>query len=208
MAGTWPALNDVADRLQQAIRCSANKRSRARPQLAPNSTSAASSGCRATRPRGGHLERGQVAEQGTAAAPVQPQEGHEVVDRQRDRRHNVEVHAVGVVQLQPSHRAAKSPACMSSRRPPPYSSAWISTSAALLVGPVIGERRGEPRGQVMGPGGRLLEERRGDRAARRRQPRQWPPDPHWTCLFDPLRGHRHPGGRPAPSGIPSSPLPP
>ena len=67
-----------------------------------------------------------------APAPVQPEQRHQVHGGQRHAGQSVEVGAVGRDRARArSIAAANSSAWIRSGRPPPYSSAWISTSAAL-----------------------------------------------------------------------------
>ncbi len=96
--------------------------------------------------RGGHLERGQVADDRAAQPSVQAAQRHQVDGRQRDRRQPLEVGAVGRVEAGGGHRLRRTGrrgrACGS---PPPYSSACTSTSAAFGA---PGQPRDRPRVRV------------------------------------------------------------
>ena len=82
--------------------------------------------------RRGHLEQRQVADDRPAPAAVQAEQRHQVDRGQRDARDVVEVGAVGVVEARARASSWRTAAAwMRSARPPPYSSAWISTSAAF-----------------------------------------------------------------------------
>ena len=112
-----------------AVTCSSKKSRSPSPRRARRSAR----GVAAVGDRGGHLEQREVADDRAAPAAVQAEQRHQVDGRERDARD---------ARRGRRRRSASSPSAVhrlgeqraracASARPPPYSSAWISTSAAF-----------------------------------------------------------------------------